>query len=69
MRRVTHAVGDLQARDIRPVVLRDVREATKAQKASVHPDEITRYIEYDRKHGAQRAPPKGEGGEDDDDEW
>lgn len=61
------AVGDLQARDIRPVVLRDVREATKAQKASVHPDEITRYIEYDKKHGAQRAP--AQGGDDDDDEW
>jgi hypothetical protein len=49
------AVSKLTEEDLRPVQLKDFRMACQAQKASVHPDEIQRYIEYDAKHGAQLA--------------
>lgn len=51
------AVRDLTESDLRPVQLRDFRVACQAQKASVHPDEIERYIIYDGKHGARQLPP------------
>lgn len=45
-------MSGLTEADLRAVKLRDFKAACKAQKASVHPDEIQRYIEYDTRHGA-----------------
>jgi len=46
------AVSGLTEDDLRAVNLRDFKAACKAQKASVHPDEIQRYVEYNSRHGA-----------------
>jgi len=64
------AVAALQEADLRPVHLRDVKKATKAQKASVQIEEVKRYEEYNRKHGASyTSADEGEGSSDDDDGW
>jgi Vps4 C terminal oligomerisation domain len=58
-------VSALTERDLRPVALRDFRAACQAQKASVQPAEIERYITYDAKHGArQMAAAEMEEGDD-----
>jgi hypothetical protein len=49
-----HTVSSLTEADLRPVLLKDFRVACAAQKASVHPDEVARYIEYDARHGARQ---------------
>ena len=59
------AVAHLTERDLRPVQLKDFRLACQAQKASVHPAEIERYIAYDAKHGARQLAV----GEQDEDDW
>eukprot|EP00887_Chlorella_sp_A99_P000890 scaffold5.g890.t1 len=62
------AVTTLKEEALRPVVLRDFRNACKVQHASVQPSEIVRYEEYNSKHGARLAPPT-DAGEEDDDDW
>ena len=71
-------VASLEEKDLRPVVLRDVAIAARAQRASVEPNEIMRYEVYNEKHGAkiidfdgaglQEGDPDG-GRADIDDEW
>lgn len=46
-------VAALEEKDLRPVVLRDIAIASKAQRASVEASEIVRYEEYNEKHGAK----------------
>ena len=43
--------GGLEA-DLRPMVIKDFVMASRAQKATVSPGEIQRYLEYNAKHGA-----------------
>ncbi len=62
------AVAALKEADLRPVCLKDVKKATKAQKASVQKEEVERYEEYNRKHGASYAAEESEASGDDD-EW
>jgi hypothetical protein len=64
-----HAVCKLTEDDLRPVQLKDFKMACQAQKASVHPDEIQRYIEYNAKHGAQLARNGVAMGAESDDDW
>lgn len=54
--------------DLRPVMLKDFRAACAAQKASVHADEVARYIEYDARHGARQMLAV-EDMDDADDDW
>lgn len=66
-------VAQLQAADLRPVVLKDFAVGAKAQRASVEPAEVVRYEKYNEKHGAKLVTEEGEGvggGEgDEDDDW
>ena len=59
----------LSRSDLRPVRLRDFKAACKAQKPSVQPEEIQRYVAYDAKHGAQQAQAHGAGASQSSDEW
>lgn len=45
-------VVGIDADDLRPVVIKDFQLAAKVQKPTVRLDEIERYEEYDKKHGA-----------------
>jgi hypothetical protein len=59
----------LQEGDLRPIVLRDFQAAARAQRASVEPGEVVRYIQYNAKHGARFAEDvalEAEGAGDDD---
>ena len=49
-------------------MLKDFRAACAAQKASVHADEVARYIEYDARHGARQMLAV-EDMDDADDDW
>ena len=62
------AVSKLTEEDLRPVMLKDFRAACAAQKASVHPDEVARYIEYDARYGARQMVAV-EDLDDDADDW
>eukprot|EP00892_Ulva_mutabilis_P010011 jgi/Ulvmu1/7382/UM036_0042.1 len=64
-------VSGLTEDDLRAVKLRDFKAACKAQKASVHPDEIQRYIEYNARHGASltHAGPDADADISSADEW
>ncbi|CAG9464841.1 unnamed protein product [Pedinophyceae sp. YPF-701] len=46
-------VVNLSEGDLRAVNVKDFQLAARAQKASVAPEEVTRYIEYNEKHGAR----------------
>ena len=45
-------VENLNEADLRPMVIKDFVMASRAQKATVSPGEIQRYLEYNAKHGA-----------------
>ena len=57
-------VERLTAGDLRAMVLRDFVMASKAQKATVSPDEIKRYLEYNSKHGTSYVR-----AEEEEEEW
>ena len=57
-------VARLDAKDLRPVNLRDFKVASRAQRATVSAEEITRYETYNAKHGTSYQN-KGE----DDEDW
>jgi len=61
------AVAALKEADLRPVCLKDVKKATRAQKASVQKEEVERYEEYNRKHGASYETGESEASGDEDD--
>ena len=61
------AVAALKEADLRPVCLKDVKKATRAQKASVQKEEVERYEEYNRKHGASYEAGESEASGDEDD--
>ena len=60
------AVAALKEKDLRPVCLKDIKKATKAQKASVQKEEVERYEEYNRKHGASYETAESEASDEDD---
>ena len=62
------AVKQLREEDLRPVRLKDFKDASKAQKASVSAAEVERYAAYDVKHGASYANAAEQEG-DSDEEW
>lgn len=50
--------------------LKDFQHAAKAQRASVTPEEIARYEEYNERHGAKYVlGGQASGGGSEDDEW
>lgn len=51
------------------VRLKDFQHAAKAQRASVTPEEIARYEDYNERHGAKYVLGGPAGGGSDDDEW
>ncbi|KAK9817994.1 hypothetical protein WJX72_005483 [[Myrmecia] bisecta] len=63
------AVASLSEADLRPIVLRDFQMAAKAQRASVEPAEVARYIEYDAKHGARYVAAGSTAETMDEDDW
>jgi len=62
-------VAELREEDLRPVVLRDFQMAARAQKASVAPEEVLRYVEYDQKHGARYVEGDGADVEGEEEDW
>eukprot|EP00879_Flechtneria_rotunda_P031822 GHRR01034818.1.p1 GENE.GHRR01034818.1~~GHRR01034818.1.p1 ORF type:complete len:137 (+),score=40.57 GHRR01034818.1:282-692(+) len=64
-------VTGLLDKDLRPVRLKDFQHAAKAQRASVTAEEITRYEEYNERHGAKYVLGQQEGRdcEESDEDW
>lgn len=55
--------------DVRPLTVADFRRAARQVRPSVAAADVEAHVEWDRRFGAQAAPPPGGGGDGSDGEW
>ena len=48
-----NVIYNISEENIRPLIKRDFQMAMKIQPSSVKPEELDRYLDYDKLHGAK----------------